>query len=261
MNNILVPIDFSEYSEAASAIAVKIASVTGAQIHYLHTNESKSNNQEIEEKLKAFTSKIKDVKTKTFIMDGVPFDDVINHSEEYDSGLIILSSSPVGAYHSSYTATNVLRITRLANCPVLIIPPNINKVSLKHIVFVNDFSFEIDYKEQVEKIFQSLVDLTQDFKPEFDLLYVNQDGANEEKLEKCMVDFAEGFSGQNLKTNIVKSESIEDGALAFAKKSGADVICLIGHGSGNYYTELRVSISERILEKADLPVILIRSSN
>ncbi|MBA3900337.1 MAG: universal stress protein [Bacteroidetes bacterium] len=261
MKNILVPIDFSEYSKTASAIAEKIAKVTGAEIHYLHTNESKNEHEKLHEKLNSFAPQSKEIKSKAFITDGVPFDDIINHSEEFESDLIIICSSGMESYHSSYATTNVLKITRLANCPVLIIPPNIKEINLDKILFVNDFTYEIDYKEQVERVFQTLVELTKDFKPEINLLYVKQNGIPEEKLEKCMIDFAESFDGMEIGSNIKESESVEDGAIGFAKETGADAICMIGHGSGNYFTELRVSVSEKVIEKADVPVILIKVTN
>jgi nucleotide-binding universal stress UspA family protein len=268
MKNILVPIDFSGQSEACRDIAVKIASKTKAVIHYIHTSESvaveKEGNQEIqgiEEKLKSFASKSGNIKTKSLVTDGVPFDDVINYSEENNIDLIIISSDGTGTYHSSSMASNVLRITRLANCPVLIIPQNIRQLEINKIVFVSDFTYEYDYRENVEQVFQKLLDSTKDFKPKIELLYVKLEEDSEEKVKKCMMEFAESFEKKNIRPNIIKSKSVENGALGYAKEADADLICLIGHGSGNYYTQLRTSISEKLLEKTDLPILIIRVSN
>lgn len=267
MKNILVPIDFTESSESAKAIAIKIAKQTGAEIHYLHSSETVSvvreGNEEhqLEERLKSFASGPKNVKVETFVTDGVPFDDIITHSEDFESGLIILCTDGSKTYHSNFSASNVLRVTRLASCPVLIVPHSQKEVNFEKIVFASDFTYEFDYKEQVEKVFNNMLGLTSSFSPEINLLYVKMNGEPEDKVKKCMEDFSGAFADVNIKSNIIRSKSVENGILGFSKEHGAGVVCMIGHGSGNYYTQLRTSISEKLIAKTDVPVLIIRVSN
>jgi nucleotide-binding universal stress UspA family protein len=264
MKKILVPVDFSEASEIAVKTASAIADKTGAEIHLLHVTEEvvagdESNN--FKQQLQKFRSEIKGVRAQTFVTDGVPYDDVVSHAEEHHIDLIILCSDGTASYHSSYTASNILRITRPATCPVLIVPKQQRDLGFSKIVFVSDFTFEYDYREKVLDICCRLKSLTKDLSPEIDLLFIVTENCDEEKIIGCMEDFGKECGLKDIGMKIEKAGSVEEGARNYAEKSGADIIAMIGHGSGNYYTQLRTSISEKIIEKAEIPVMIFRIVN
>ncbi len=211
-----------------------------------------------EEKLNEFASKTDGVKVESFIKEGVAYDEIVNHSEECICDLIILYFSEKVSCHINYNAPNVLRITRLSNCPVLVIPASKEKFEIKKILFVADFSFDSDNKENIHEVFFSFLNLTEAFKPEIELLYVNLDKREEKKVKENMQNFISAYPKHKLSTHITRSESVEDGTLEFIKKSNSSIISVAGHGSGDYYTSLRTSISEKILNKSDFPVLFFR---
>jgi nucleotide-binding universal stress UspA family protein len=264
MKKILVPIDFSESSEIAVKIAKELADLTGAEIDFIHVLETVPSEKEKyaedpNQKLQSFILNKGIEDFKSFVTEGIPFDDVIMHCEEHQTDLIVLASEGTSKYHGTYTASNVLRITRLAPCPVLIIPSVVKEFSAEKILFVNDFTYEYDYKEDVEKVFQSLIQLTSELSSEIDLLYIKLNGQPEEKIKKCMSEFSNGFS-QDYKTIIATGKTVEEGALDYAKAKNYNIISIIGHGSGNYYTQLRTSICEKLIEISNLPVLVFRIS-
>jgi nucleotide-binding universal stress UspA family protein len=262
MKKILVPVDFSETSEVAVNIAKEFSKSAGAEIHFIHVTETvevEKEKQDPNHKLQSFILDHGIKNFKSFVKEGVPYDDVVMHCEEHDTDLILLVSNGTNKYHGSYMVSNVLRITRLASCPVLVIPSDIKEFAAKRILFVSDFTYECDYKEDVEKVYNKLINLTEDFSPEIDLLYVKTNGQAEEKVEKCMKDFSEGVN-KNTKTHITTAQTVEEGAKEFAKNNNYDIISIIGHGSGNYYTQLRTSICEKLLEISDMPVLVFRIS-
>ncbi|MDQ3193300.1 MAG: hypothetical protein M3Q58_17085 [Bacteroidota bacterium] len=106
--------------------------------------------------------------------------------------------------------------------------------------------------------FKNLISLTSAFNPEIKLLYLNIDKRDEKEVKENMENFISEFPVQKLSLNILKNENVEDGALEFMKKSNADVLSISGHGSGDYYTQLRTSISEKTIEKSSYPVLIFR---
>jgi nucleotide-binding universal stress UspA family protein len=261
MKKILVPVDFSESAKIASEAATIIAEKTGAEIHFLHVAEEvvageESNN--FKEKLKKFASELSAVKAKTFVTDGVPYDDIVSHAEEHNIDLIIVCSEGISGYHGSYTTGNILRIIRLATCPLLFIPKDFKFEELSNIIFVSDFTFEYDYREKVLASCCKLKELTTEFQPQVDLLFIDTENCNEEKIMSCMEEFGKECDLQNIGFEIEKAESVDEGTLTFAKKKKADLIAMIGHGSGSYYTQLRTSISEKIIDSSEIPVMIFR---
>jgi nucleotide-binding universal stress UspA family protein len=261
MKKILVPVELSELSEKALKAAENIAAETGAEIHLLHVMEevhAGEKENELKQRLDELASDVRAGNVETYLTEGVPYDDVINHSEENGIDLIMLCSDVNMSYHGTYTASNVLRITRLSNVPVMVIPKKSENLKIEKILFVSDFTFEYDYRETVMKVCLRLKDLFADMGPSIELLFIDTQGCDEQRIEKCMVELAKDCGFNNIAYKIHKAATIEGGALEYAEKSGADILSLIGHGSGNYYTQLRTSISEKLLEESSKPVIIFK---
>jgi nucleotide-binding universal stress UspA family protein len=264
MRKVLVPVKLSKTLEAAKNAAVFVADKTGAEIHFLYVAEEQDNgNKNIlnREKLEKLASQIKDISTKTFITEGVPYDDIISHTEEEKIDLIIFCSDGTSGYHESYTAGNLLRVTRLSGCPVLIVPQDYDFKSLNKIIFASDFTFETDYREKVLEVCKALKKLTQAFDPHIDLLFIDTENCNHQKILSCMEEFGGACEIYGVGFKIEKADTVDEGIVSFTKRNKSDAIAIIGHGSGSYYTQLRTSISEKLIEKAKVPVIIFRLEN
>ena len=140
---ILVPTDFSEYSDKALRQALDIAKQYGAKVFLLHVIQEHAIQtideysigievvQEIEkqilskakesmQKQLAKFAEYKDVEIIADIKNGIPYEETLKEADEKKVGLIVIASlgkSGISRYLIGSVARNVLQG---ANCPVLL---------------------------------------------------------------------------------------------------------------------------------------------
>jgi nucleotide-binding universal stress UspA family protein len=268
MKTILVPVDFSHLSETAKKIAARIAEKTSAKIHFLHSEEEvtvgeNGHKSETMLKMDSFSKGIKKTMVETFITDGAPYDDIINHCTEYKIDLLIMCPDKKKSNHSSYTTYTTLRVMRLANVPVLFLPPEADEnLEIKNILFATDFCFTQDHKENILDAFEELASIAKLLGAEIELFYVKEPekDVNLKFIKKNMKEFKELNKGIEVKFSIKENMDYVKEILEYAESSKKDAIAIIGHGSGNYYSELKKSNAESIIINANIPVFLFRVS-
>ena len=144
-SNILVPIDFSNYSAYALRHAVQIASQCHAKIHLLHVIDEGlwqcasdyclSNaviRQIAEENLKMSTEKLQqeadrisetnaDVGISYDVKQGIPYNEIMNVQEEKKIDLIVIASHGKTGMQKHLIGSVVEKVLRGAKCDVLLV--------------------------------------------------------------------------------------------------------------------------------------------
>jgi len=92
------------------------------------------------------------------------------------------------------------------------------------------------------------------------LLYVNTPAGfkTTEQANKLMQDFIKDSKQENHTINIHNAYSVEDGILQFAKMKGAKLIGTSTHGRRGLSHFFNGSISEDLVNHANMPVITFR---
>jgi len=138
VNNILVPIDFSNHSEKALAYASEIAQSYNAQLQLLHIIEEtmhpafsvtgkssifdlvpgiKDDSRKRAEKiLKEFVSD--KVKSKVFIQGGRAANDIIKFAKENSTDLIVIATHGLTGLEHMLLGSVTEKVVRMAHCPV-----------------------------------------------------------------------------------------------------------------------------------------------
>jgi nucleotide-binding universal stress UspA family protein len=139
IGQILVPIDFSDFSRRALVSAQKLAGEFGASLQLLHVVEQsihpsfyitgKSSifdlDPEIKEKsVDAMKQMVEamgqtDVKVDYFVSEGKAAQEIASFSEAHDSGLIVISTHGLTGIEHFLVGSVTEKVVRLANCPVL----------------------------------------------------------------------------------------------------------------------------------------------
>ena len=141
--SILVPTDFSEYSEKAFKQAVEIALMFDSTITLLHVEapdmekmtalyvaedklkEIRENlKKETEENLRKFikiSDKSDKVNIKTRIAVGVAYDEIVKITKNEDYDLIVISSHGKNALETFFYGSTTEKVVRNARCSVLVV--------------------------------------------------------------------------------------------------------------------------------------------
>jgi nucleotide-binding universal stress UspA family protein len=276
MKKIIVPIDFSEYSEFALEAAASIAKKHNSELIILHmlelsnaiiSTDSNSLNEEA-----VFYLKLAEKKFETFLnkpyLEGIEITPIVKHfkvwseinevANEHQANLIVMGSHGVSGIKEAIVGSNTEKVVRHSDIPVLVIKHNPILLEFENGVFASDFSDEaitpyINARATFKKLGVKM-----------HLVYVNSpDGSFRSSLEidKRVSDFLKKADGDldNLsEVNVVSDYSIEKGILNFANVKGADLIAVATHGRKGLAHFFEGSISEDIANHSTLPVMTFK---
>ncbi len=278
MKKILVPVDFSEYSEYALQAAASIAKQQNAKIivlHMLGLSEAvltKNEGQEVAEAM--YYMKLAEKRFKTFLdkeyLKGIQIEETVQNykifsevnevAHESDADLIIMGShGTTGLREEVFIGSNTEKVVRTADVPVLVIKKPSNDFKIKEVVFACDFKMEnIRPYLNAVKLFESLG-------ANIHLLYVNLPGEqfrNSIEIEEKVKEFLFKAESGNLemldKVVYYNDYSVENGVFNYSNKSNADAIAIPTHGRRGLAHFFSGSIGEDIANHATKPVITFK---
>ena len=276
MKKIIVPVDFSEYSEYALEAAAIIAKKNNSQILALHMLEisdsilNKSDNEQqskaifflrlAEQKFETFLDKdyLKDVSIVPIVKHFKVFSEVSKVAQENDVDLIVMGSHGSSGFSEIFVGSNTQKVVRHSEIPVLVIKSKPSAVDYKNVVFASDFS------DEAVKPYINASNLLQSFNSNIHLLNVNVPGErfkSSTEMEQTMTEFlikADGNLNRMNAVNYVSDISVERGILSFAKKINADLIVIPTHGRKGLAQFFEGSISEDVANHSHLPVMTLR---
>ena len=276
MKKIVVPIDFSKYSEFALETAAMLAEKYNAEIYALHMlnlNESSistsnTNQQEkaifllkiAEQNFEKFLDKdyLKNIKLIPVIKHYKVFSEVNTFAEKENADFIVMGSHGTSGIKEFFTGSNTEKVVRYSSVPVLIVKNKPLNIDFKDVVIATDFSEEsvVAFKKVLKRL---------DFlNARKHLLYVNlpdEKFKTTSEMDKMANEFlmeVEGNVDRLINVNFVCEKSIEKGILNFSNAIGADLITVITHGRKGLSHIFAGSISEDIGNHSTLPVMTFK---
>ncbi|TSE06553.1 MULTISPECIES: universal stress protein [Aquimarina] len=278
MKKILVPVDFSEYSEYALKVAAILAKQQNAEIvvlHMLGLSEAvltKNEGQEINEamyymklaenRFSAFLDKdyLEGIKVTETVQNYKIFSEINEVAHENDADLIVMGSHGVsGLSEEVFIGSNTEKVVRTADVPVLVIKNPVEDFTMKEVVFACDFKIEnIRPYHNAIKLFNS-------FGANVHLLYINLPGERfrssgqiEERVREFL--FKADSGNMDMYNNVVyyNDYSVESGVFNYSNKIEADIIAIPTHGRRGLAHFFNGSIGEDIANHANKPVITFK---
>lgn len=276
MKKIIVPIDFSEYSEFALKTAAHFAEKTEVTIYALHMldlqemsiSESPGYHQEkavfflrlAEKKIKTFLNKeyLKNVKVVPIIKHYKIFEEINNIAEEMNVDLVIMGSHGVAGLKEFFVGSNTEKVVRYSNIPVLVVKNELLNINFSNVVFATDFS------EKSIPSFQKMLKLLDFLNAKKHILYVNlpnEKFKTSQEMDALAANFlqkAEGNLDRLVNVSFICDRSIEKGILNFANLVGADLITLTTHGRKGLSHIFAGSIAEDVANHSTLPIMTFK---
>jgi len=277
MKKILVPIDFSEYSEYALQVAADIAKKQHAEIivlHMLGLSEAILTKDEAQEAAEAiYYLKLAEKRFKTFLdkeyLKGIKITETVQNykifseinevANENEIDLIVMGSHGSSGLSEVFVGSNTEKVVRTSDIPVLVIKNQIDEFDLKEVVFACDFKMEnIRAYHNANRLFNL-------FNATVHMVYVNLPGdrfRNSNQIEERVKEFlfkADSGNLENFDKVVVQNDySVESGIFNYCQKINADVIAIPTHGRRGLSHFFNGSIGEDIANHSNKPVITFK---
>ena len=273
MKRILVPTDFSTFSENALQVAASIAKKNNCEIFLLHLlelphqmNDAVTEGRSIPEVMlfiQKANEKLEKIKRLAFL-DGISvhasiqfdraFSGILSFNKKNEIDLIVMGSHGTSGIEEMVIGSNTEKIVRLSEIPVLVIKKNSPNFTFNNFVFASDFS------EETKKPFQKMVEFAQMFNANLFLVTICTPNSfkTTKEVEGIMKKFIKGFEIKNHTAHIYNDVNIENGIINFTNSINADLIGLCTHGRTGFAHFFNGSISEDLVNHTIKPVITFK---
>jgi len=275
MKNILVPTDFSENCKKAADLGIEMAKLYDAEIHFFHlirppvdwVKLDKLKEKRYPETLKqigASRSALRELEKKaeraglecqTFLEYQVETRNILRHSGHFHHDFIITGSSGTKGTVRELFGSNVEKIVRKSDVPVIVVKEEKVVFPFKSIVFVSDFL------EDVCTAFREVVSIAKECNAHIDLLRINTqtDFNSIEAGLNPIKSFLKEFPDlENYSMYVTNEPSVETGINSFLNHHQADLIAMSTHGSTGFLSLFSNSIAEGVTNHSSLPVMTIK---
>ena len=276
MQKILIPFDFSDYSEYALKFARDYAIDTKSKIKLLHviehhayggisasgemlslgtfeTNYLTALLKDTKERLKQKVSEkeYEHIDITFEVIVGVPFRTIISEITNYEADLIVMGTKGCSGLEELFIGSNAEKVVRFAKCPVITIPASTDFNKIRKIAFAINFESEQKLVVPFLKMYQKIL------QAELNLVWVNTLHIIEDEkiIDERLEDFAKTYNLDNYKVHSIKGITPEDGILNFSVQKEMDMIALATHGFKGLTHLFLGSIAEDIVNHSLIPVM------
>ena len=276
MKKIIVPVDFSIYSESALQTAAFLAKQNNAEVIVVHMLElsnaliNQSDNSSQQETF--FYLKLAEKKFNEFLqkdyLSGVKVTPIIKHfkifgeldvlAREEDVDLIVMGSKGVSGLKEMFIGSNTEKVIRYAHIPVLVIKEKPITKKIEKVVFACDFSDDdVAPLLKAQSFFKSL-------NTTIDLVYVQTPSAKfkstlelKEKMQGFFDKLGEvSFNKEQI--HIVSDYTVEDGLRYYVNTNKIEMLAIATRGRKGMSHFFEGSITEGVANHSNFPLLTFK---
>lgn len=268
---ILVPTDFSGYSNMALNYAAEIAHKSDAEITLLHVIEPPYNfpsqidstlekiKENSKNQLNSLIKNLKDehpdknLNLKDVITTGMTASEIIQSIDRFGSDLVVMGSRGKSAAKKIFFGSVSTDVLLRSPVPVIAYPENASADDFKHLLFATDFrSGDI---RNLEK----LTGFAELFNSTIHILHVSESSELKTELAfrglKGLV--AEKFSYKNFEFSHIEHEDTLTGISMFNTSSPVSMIVMNRHKKSTLKTLLTSNLTKKMSVYSDVPLMVL----
>ncbi len=273
MKTLLVPTDFSEGAFNAAIHALHIARKLEAKLLFVHaylmpptgtavmvdiTEMLRLNAEQGLEQLQKRIEKLdlsKGVSTKFVAKHGTVSDVLQRAVEKENVALVIMGTQGASGITEKFLGSNAAAATRQLKCPVMAVPAEKPFLGLEKIVIATDMK-QLNHAA----IFETVKILALSFGSLVRFLHVRRidepfDHAASESFKQQVFQI---FNDHNPLFTFIFENDIEDGLSEALEKDGSNLLVVIRRERGFFQSLFHSSISQRLVNEAALPVLVLK---
>jgi nucleotide-binding universal stress UspA family protein len=290
IRKILVPVDYSECSKFACRYAIKIACRVGAEIKFFHTyyspafdlielagavqtqtqlREEVTTNLEESEKatIESFIQQMKDyvaecgMKAAMFSYDiapGVPEDEIIQFSQEYEPDLVVMGThgkgTGVGSIIGSVTAAVINRIS----FPIIAVPEKyifIGEKNVKNVLYVTDFD-ESDFLS-----LKKLMNITEQLDLDIHCVHIGENPKewDQVKMDGLMAYFSKAYGKTQVTYSFINQKNLLENLDNLVREKSINIVSLTSHRRNIIDKLFRPNLPKKLFYHSGIPLLVFHS--
>lgn len=295
LENILVPVDFSEFSKIALEFSLEIAQKFNSRITIIHAVvlfeddiDEEEKMQEHEEWLKMREKRIdsqmrknrtlvheKGLKIDTKVIRGISAHEVIlDFIQDNKFDLVVMGTHGRTGFRHLFQGSVVEKIVRLSPIPVLTVHRSVKDYKLERILVPIDFSMysktAADYGIILADNFGAKIDflhiVEHDIHPSFYSTGINSifevDQNLKKRVIKNMKEFLDNQYPEDLSINFIVKEGIAHKEIVeYSKDTSPNLIVIATHGLTGLEYILLGSTAEKVVRWANCPILTVKNKS
>jgi len=289
IRRILVPVDFSDYSENAALYALNIAQKFKADILLLHVyfdpaqpaytplesfafsvdfeDINRQTEKVVEENLKELSQKLKEVQKRENIKGvnikydmtmGSAKEEILSYCDIYKPGLLVMGTRGKELSGLRSFGSITAKIIEKAKIPVLAIPKGYNskKFSLPQKVL-----YATDFRQSDYWALSKLVSFVKPFGAKVYCVHVDLeiDKQHEELMREIRHFITDTLQIYNLECGLLETVDIQLGLESFIKERGMDILAMTTHERNLFEKVFKPSMTKKFLFMTDIPLLIFHS--
>lgn len=273
IENILVPVDFSDCSNNALQYAIELAALYEAKLTLLHcyvvhipaaeismdlqpqlAKEYQENAEKSFLLLKERMTELNRVNYREVIKTSFINVGITNASKEFDADLIVMGTKGAGNRIDAFFGSNTYHTIKKSEVPVLTIPHEARFIAPRKILFAADFK----YLEEVKSL-DIIKALSRQFNAEVQVLHVGHGWAelNTQQTKEAAA-IIEYFGNTEHNYHFVKEElKVEDAIEDHLEKHQNEMLVLIARKHRFPGSLFKKKVTRRTVMHTDLPLLTI----
>jgi nucleotide-binding universal stress UspA family protein len=270
MKKLLVPVDFSDTSEAAVDFGLQLAKMKNAELMLLHSVDFSGTYEsmyldgphvqsftdevikEMELKMQNLYSRIKEegLNISTHLTSGSFLQDIRDFVEENDVDLIVMGTKGASGIKEFFVGSNTEKIVRFVDCPVISVPHRVDLGSIRKLLL------PVDLGELRPSFFEEVARFQELFSASVEFVWVKTPHQIE-NLKLINEEFDNLLSEYKVASSsftIIRDVLPQDGILNHACETGADMLAMATHsrrGLAHWFTG---SMTEDVMNHAKIPL-------
>jgi nucleotide-binding universal stress UspA family protein len=292
LKNILVPIDFSDFSDKALEYALQLAENFGSNLTILHAivlfqddvgeeervqeyeEWIKRREQKIHSQMKKNLekAKIKNLKVKSVILRGInAADTILEYLDNHPFDLIVMGTHGRTGLKHFLLGSISEKVVRLSPIPVLTIHRSLTEFKLNKILVPIDFSIPskdaadeaIVFSSFYEAVLEFIHVIEQDIHPSFYASGIESIFEIDKGLQRRVIENLQEFMADQLPPHIRTNFLVREGKahreiVDYAKENEIDLIVIATQGLTGLDYALLGSTTEKVVRWATCPVLTVK---
>lgn len=275
MKNILVPTDFSENCNKAAELGIKMAKLYNSEIHFFHLIKTPVNWVKLDkQKEKRYPETVKQIgrakadlrelgkkaerqglECRTFLEFDGGKANILKHSGHFHHDFIVTGSSGTRGGVRELLGSNVEKIVRKSDVPVIVVKDQEVSFPFKDLIFVSDFL------QDVSEAFKQVISIAEKCGANIHLLRINTQtdfnsiGQGLNPIEEFLKKFPDL---EKYSMNVYNEPAVETGINNFLQYKDAELITMCTNGRTGFLSLFSKSIAEGVTNHSGLPVMTIK---
>jgi nucleotide-binding universal stress UspA family protein len=267
VKNILIPVDFSEYSLFACELGFNYAHDMGVGIDILHSLISEEESIQTQKKTEAdfekFVASVKekisnnqwpDVPYHCFLKNELPEEEIVSHSNKTKPEMIIMGTRGKNRKDADLIGSVTAEVIENVTVPVLAIPEN---TPFRNLSQVKKLAFGTSFGHKDLLAFDNLFKLLKSYPIEYYLFHLTHRSNvwNEIKLAGIKDYFQKQYPGIPINYKIIGADHLALNVEKFVRDEAIDIISLTTYKRSLFARIFSPGIARRMLFHTDTPLL------